>query len=374
MGEQHNIFQALKLGTDILSVISTSGEIKRLSQTTSPDQNDSPEFETIYDIVHPQDEDNIKTALQKVENTENNIQTHCRIKINEKGWKIYDTTVISGDQFPSIQGYILVGKDITDRYRYEQRRQVINRVLRHNIRNDMNLIMGYANHLDEITDAGTEYTTNIIHDRAESLANLAEKIREIDRQLYGPKQKFKKINIGSVLKNQVKLAHQKYPHVEIATKIESSKIIANDLIGDAIQTIIENSIENNNKQNPRIQISNKNPTETHALIKIEDNGHRISKEEIATLTNGIETPLNHSNGLSLWAVKWVIEGVNGSLSIKNKPSGGKCTSISFITEDEGQSSINPSKETISTKSEILKLKNQVESMKSEHPIETTTRG
>jgi len=71
----------------------------------------------------------------------------------------------------------LLLRDITDRHTREQRLAVLNRVLRHNIRNDLDVVLAHAG---EIDDPATREPSR---DTARNLARLGTKARVTERTM-----------------------------------------------------------------------------------------------------------------------------------------------------------------------------------------------
>ncbi|MFB6176863.1 MAG: histidine kinase N-terminal 7TM domain-containing protein, partial [Halobaculum sp.] len=77
-------------------------------------------------------------------------------------------------------GQTFVLRDITEREQREQRLSVLNRVLRHNLRNDMNVIRGSATAAEGATEQDEAYIDTVA-DHADELVELSETARTIQR-------------------------------------------------------------------------------------------------------------------------------------------------------------------------------------------------
>ena len=65
-------------------------------------------------------------------------------------------------------------RDVTDRQTREQRLAVLNRVLRHNVRNELDVILAHADHIDD------EERRTPIRESASALVELSNKAREAE--------------------------------------------------------------------------------------------------------------------------------------------------------------------------------------------------
>ncbi|PSP21125.1 hypothetical protein BRC61_06500 [Halobacteriales archaeon QH_10_65_19] len=52
-------------------------------------------------------------------------------------------------------------------------------------------------------------------------------------------------------------------------------------------------------------------------LTVVDDGSSMPDDEIASVSAGTETPLQHSTGIGLWQLKWAVTKFNGDLSIEN---------------------------------------------------------
>jgi len=62
-------------------------------------------------------------------------------------------------------------------------------------------------------------------------------------------------------------------------------------------------------------------------------GRASRKGERRAITNEAETPLEHISGLGLWLVKWIVDGMDGSLSISQNSPRGTVVTLSFPAAD-----------------------------------------
>ncbi|MFD1568306.1 PAS domain-containing protein, partial [Halolamina litorea] len=90
---------------------------------------------------------------------------------------VYDTGERSDSDDPV--GIFGVATDITERLLEQQRLSVLNRMLRHNIRNELNIIMGYVETVRELhSDEPTDEALQTIHERCEQLLQESRKVHE----------------------------------------------------------------------------------------------------------------------------------------------------------------------------------------------------
>lgn len=79
------------------------------------------------------------------------------------------------------EGVAALYVDVTERKRREQHVQVLNRVMRHNIRNDLNVLYGHAEMLFDSADDEVRRSARVIGRTVERWLDLTEKTKEIER-------------------------------------------------------------------------------------------------------------------------------------------------------------------------------------------------
>jgi PAS domain S-box-containing protein len=206
--------------------------------------------------------------------------------------------------------------DITRLKQREIQLQVLHRLLRHNLRNDLNVIEGFAEMLKtELDNEQHQQFAAHIHTNATQLAELSETAKTIEAVAGHRSLSREPIAIGDLVRSTVESCAQSYEHAEIFLEdFPEIAISAGPHLETAIAELVENAIEHNDADSPRVSISVEVDTET-ATVTISDNGPGVPPEEWAVVTGDKEiSQLEHGSGLGLWLVRWVTEGYGGDLT------------------------------------------------------------
>ncbi len=194
---------------------------------------------------------------------------------------------------------------------------VLNRVLRHNLRNDMAIIRGYTQIMADRIDE--DRISEIALDHVDRLIDLSEKARELDR-VVGTESERKPMDLVSLIKNVTSGIEHRYPSASIS--IEAGEPVSATLfpsIERAITELIENAAKHSG-DDPRVSITIKTAPNT-VEIRIADNGLGLAAHEADVLKTGTETPLTHGTGLGLWLSHWIISSHGGSLGVTDTGAG-----------------------------------------------------
>lgn len=222
------------------------------------------------------------------------------------------------------QGTVGVLRDITDRKRREQGQMVMNRVLRHHMRNKLNVIRGMAELLgDDSVDASSSQSRSII-EATEELLRLSNKARQVDEALTAGDWSLEPIDVVELVQQRCEALEARFPEADIS--IETSGDVwarANQRLTIVIDNLLENAIEHSEQRSPDIDVSlASTPGDFGVEIRIADDGPGIHQMEIEPLKQEMETPLRHGSGLGLWVVKWLTERFYGQLKIENRSPRG----------------------------------------------------
>lgn len=233
-----------------------------------------------------------------------------------------------------IEGFVAVMHDITDRIEREQAlerneqelellRQVLTRHLRHNLRNDLNIILGYGELIEDRATGETHHDVRRIVETTNNLLKTSDAAR-LYSTLFERGSELSMFDLGDVVEEQTAEIQSKYPDVSIAVDIPAeSSVLARFGVSEAIAELLENAVIHNDSDTPSLRISAR---ESDGIcLTIEDNGPGIPPHELSTLEQGIETPLNHSSGIGLWLSKWVVEGFGGELTFDASETGTTAT-------------------------------------------------
>jgi len=358
--------------TDVVVIAEPSGRISYASPSAETELSYT-QLELVgrdvTSLFHADDTESIAAEIEAVTGTDEVIHSQYRLETGDGDWRLVETTVRGSRSTPTTEGVIITTRDITERYRHQQRRRVMNRILRHDLRNDMNVVVGHAEILvDTLDDERVRHAKTIEH-KASDLVRLGEKVRKIDQRLHGRDREFQRIELARIVREEVQSIHETYPDASIRTRLEDVSIWGDTLVRTAITNLIQNAVEHNNSETPEVDIVATYVQETDQIeLVVSDNGPGIPEAERRVITAGVETPLEHISGLGLWLVKWIVEGMDGELTIETKEPHGSVVTLSFPPVE---TAVENAEEAIDGSARTLD--STVESRGESNPIRTTTR-
>ena len=232
-------------------------------------------------------------------------------------------------------GHVLGLRDVTGRNRYEQRLEVAQRVLRHNLRNDMTMIRGWADRLAEAATDGQVETAEHIIDTAEDLIDLSEKTQTMVRIEEGATDERTTVDVGDHLAALVDEFRTAYPRATIEVTIPASTTVTlpdEEFLSVPVRNLIENAIEHNDRPEPWVGVRVRRAGD-RLTIRVEDDGPEIPAMERRVIEEGAEDPLQHGSGVGLWLSYWSVRTVGGDVQFDQLERRGNVVTLEIPAVD-----------------------------------------
>lgn len=201
---------------------------------------------------------------------------------------------------------------------------VFDRVLRHNLRNDLTVIKGYANAIAENCETAT-YTADII-EHCENLERTAANARTM-REVVQTREQRQRVEIDAVAEDAVEMAPDPPATVDLSVDIgTSAPVIAHPKLPVAIAQLIENALEHAVDDGGEIRVTATDDGDD-VIIEVSDDGPGIPSTELAVIDNHDESELKHGSGVGLWLIDRIVDYSDGRLTFDN--SGGTTARITL---------------------------------------------
>ncbi|MDB9254202.1 PAS domain S-box protein [Halorubrum ezzemoulense] len=212
------------------------------------------------------------------------------------------------------------GRDITDQQHRRQHIDVIHRVMRHNMRNDLSKLRGWAQQMSEEPEPSTRAehlaTLERIFDKWESMTDRVKQIRQASRQ----SNKVAGVNPESLIEDAVAPITEQYPAATISTDISvdaSTQVPA--ILLDAVRELVENAAKADTDATINLEVTSAENEWVELCVR--DDGPGLPEIEAHALETGNETDLDHGQGLGLWMVRMITTQIGGDISVELNERG-----------------------------------------------------
>ena len=202
---------------------------------------------------------------------------------------------------------------------------VLHRVLRHNLRNDLNVIFGQSMTLaDVLAGEDDRSRCDVINRKAEKILHYTEQAERIRRVSEGGGTPIE-IDLAEALPEIVESHPLVTDDVEVRYFLpETAPVRVNRMFPEAIEEVVGNAIENSGGQGATIDVSVDTRGSGFHLteVRIDDNGPGIPPHVSEILAESEYDQLTHLQGMGIWFVYWVVVESEGELYIEESPMGG----------------------------------------------------
>ncbi|MFB6251208.1 MAG: PAS domain S-box protein [Halobellus sp.] len=278
---------------------------------------------TFLETIHPEDLPQVKDAMKCLSSgTSVDIEYRVNEAEDYDRWVwVQAEPIVEDGEVRRITGFT---RDITDRRRRERQLYVMDNLLRHNLRNDLNVIMGTATVIeDDLPDAADQ--TAVIRQTGEDLLESAEKGREII-DMVTKRAAPERLDLRDVVEDGLNDIRRRFevPNLEFVRQ-ESCPVHVRPELRLGVIELVENAIKHAEADSPVVRVSSRCWND-HAEFTVEDEGNPIPRIEADVLEGNHEmSDVYHSSGLGFWLVYWAVELSGGRVTVNSGNSGNRIT-------------------------------------------------
>lgn len=254
---------------------------------------------------------------------------HAKTATNEYFWTHVKLQAASLDGRECV---IATVRDITGVKEREQQLQLFHRILRHNLRNSMNVITGSVRQLLENLedDELREYATTV-HETATEVTSLSSAATTIEEISDSTGSELAPVEVTTALSNAV--ADIRDAHSEATIEIVETADVtvhANECLELAIRQLLENAIVHNDSAAPTVRAQvQERASEGEVWIDVADDGPRIPESERIMFSDQIpRSDVTHGDGVGLWTVLFCVGALRGQLHYEEREPTGNRVRIS----------------------------------------------
>ncbi len=326
--ERERRFRALvEESSDVITVVDEDGQIQYQSPTLRRilgyDQAEMTD-DMAWEYIHPDDVESVMSEFEEwTANPEAERKViQFRVRHADGSWRWMEARSNDYVDSSAVGGYVINSRDVTDRVEQQKQLDLLDRVLRHNLRNDLNVILGQAETIRLQSSGETASSAGQVIDVSKRLLRTAEQEREIT-DLLRETPEYSEVDLGGLLERIASSVASSHPDATVSTDCpETVTVRATNRLGAALRELITNAVIHNDTPSPEVTVTVTRTAET-VDIEVVDNGPLIPEMERDVLVEqGEQTPLYHGSGLGLWFVSLVVSRSGGTITFEeNSPTG-----------------------------------------------------
>lgn len=194
----------------------------------------------------------------------------------------------------------------------------LNRLLRHDILNDLAVIQSHAAILEDHVDEEGEPWLDTLSTQSEDATKLIKSSRTVTETVLDEAE-MHSVELSPMLAAQLDTVEQTFEHAEFDADVPANlTVTANDALSRAFVNLLSNAVEHNDQDVPQVSLHVEEAEET-VTVCIADNGPGIPETEKETLFEPAE---DGDHGFGLFLSETLVSAYDGCLSVAdNEPRG-----------------------------------------------------
>lgn len=217
-----------------------------------------------------------------------------------------------------VSGYVSIQTDVTDLREAQLQAGKLGTLLRHDIRNKLNVVKLKAAQI-EADDGDVTAHAAAISDTVAELLTTAEKGQQMSTFLSSVQSPQPK-NIATVARAAVTSIRKDYPDACVSLETPEEAIgLSAGLMENAIVELVENGLVHSDSDTPRVEVVVDVQTDW-IEVRIADNGPGIPRIEYESLESDSASPLTHGTGFGLNLAYWIVRRSGGQLRFAEQAS------------------------------------------------------
>jgi PAS domain S-box-containing protein len=292
-------------------------------------------YEDFMELVHPDDAERAMQAMRDhFAGHAEKYDTEYRIRDADGEYRWFHdvggvTEWTDGGDPAKATGVVV---DVTARKQAESELQwkteqlaMMNRLVRHDINNEMSIITGWLDLLREDVDPA-------LHDRLDRVIEAGESVLELTRTIQTVTDlivddeatlALEPVDLQPVLDAEATAVRTSFDRATVdVDDVPDVAVLANSLLSSVFRNLLNNAVQHNDADEPRVSVSVEDRGDT-VTIAVADNGPGIPddrKDEV--FSRGATTSEADDSGFGLYLVSRLVEGYGGSVRVTdNDPTG-----------------------------------------------------
>jgi PAS domain S-box-containing protein len=307
----------------------------------SPERFDT--YEDFTELVHPDDHDRAMQAMRDhLEGDAEKYDVEYRIETADGSYRwFHDVGGVTkwDDGAPRKVTGIVVdvsGRKEAERRLREKNEQLtlLNRVVRHDIRNDMGVALGWLNVVADEASAEVRARLERVEDAAEHAVELTHSVGDLMNAIEGDEAtETRPVELRPALESQIERARESYGHatVEVASPLPDVPVRANAMLSSVFDNLLTNAVRHSDRESPTVTVEADVRDET-VRIAVADDGPGVPDDRKAEIFSRGERSLESSgSGLGLYLVATLVDAYGGDVWVEDREPTGAVFCVELPT-------------------------------------------
>jgi signal transduction histidine kinase len=222
--------------------------------------------------------------------------------------------------------YVDAQRETEDARRASEAMAFVNRLLRHDIRNGVQVIRTHADLVAEADDERISESGRSIREQADAVQQLIGDVGSISAVLREEADR-ETIDLAVRLEEAIETARESYPDATFETRLpDTCAVEGTDALVPVFTNLLNNAVQHNDADQPHVRLVADTDDETVAVV-VEDNGSGIADDDRERVFEAGVTS-NDEGGFGLYIVRTLLDRSGGSIRVADSDLGG----AAFVVE------------------------------------------
>jgi signal transduction histidine kinase len=211
--------------------------------------------------------------------------------------------------------------------------ELVNRVLRHDIRNDMNVVLGWTDLLaDHVDEAGQDHLRRI-ETTSRHVVELTDVSRDLLSAVVGTSEpNLEPVDLAAVAEEETTKARESYGEATFTVDrpLESGPVRGNQMLSSVVRNLLNNAVQHNDAPTPHVHVATEVDHDDGVVrLRVADNGPGIPESRREAIFGKGERGLDsEGTGMGLYLVGALVEAFDGRVDVEDSGLGG----AAFVVE------------------------------------------
>ena len=259
--------------------------------------------------------------------------TELRLEAADGTRRQYDISMAAIRDDGTLETTVVTAHDVTELREHQRQLSVLDRVLRHNVRNKMSIVLGHAGDIASDASPAMAERADAIREAATELLELSDSAREFESVVADDARRTVAVDIAETTEDVVEGLRLEHPSADVTAELPERAVArSHETFELALNELLENAIVHNDRGAPTVETS-VTAGDGVVEIRVADDGPGLDETDREALLRGAETPLEHTQGLGLWLVRWTVKVADGTIDIADNDPRGTVITIRLPTVD-----------------------------------------
>ncbi|RXK46402.1 sensor histidine kinase [Halorientalis pallida] len=222
-------------------------------------------------------------------------------------------------------------RDVSERVEHQRRLterteqlEVLNRVVRHDIRNDMTVVLAWLEALEAHVDDDDRDALERIERASEHVVELTEIARDhVDVVVGDGEVEPEPTDLADALETELEKRRESYPDAtfEVDGELPDARVAADGMLPSVFRNLLNNAVQHNDGPSPTVSVSAERDGDT-VCVRVTDDGPGVPDAQKETIfgkgEKGLDSP---GSGIGLYLVYCLVEGYGGSVRVEDRADG-----------------------------------------------------